>query len=196
MGAAQALAYGLPVGWVQASMPLGFILLGIKLGARSLGHHAGALARWATAAPLPLAGAALAAQFDGTALPLWPLVLLVVASLLAGTPIFAALGGLALALFWSAALPLASVPLSHYQITVNPSLPALPLFTLAGLLLARTGAAQRLGAVFLALFGSGVRGTVLAVAVLCSAFTALTGGSGVTILALGGLMLPMLLKAG
>jgi tripartite ATP-independent transporter DctM subunit len=196
MGAAQELAYGLPVWWVQASMPLGFLLLGIKLGARSLGSRAGALARGAAAVLLPLAGALLAAQFDGTALPLWPLVLLVVASLLAGAPIFAALGGLALALFWSEALPLASVPLSHYQITVNPSLPALPLFTLAGLLMARTGAAQRLGAVFLALFGSGVRGTVLAVAVLCSAFTALTGGSGVTILALGGLLLPMLLKAG
>ena len=37
-------------------------------------------------------------------------------------------------------MPLASVALSHYQITVNPSLPALPLFTLAGLVFARTGA--------------------------------------------------------
>ncbi len=197
--AAQELAYGIPVWWVQASMPLGFLLLGFKLGARCLGGDAGAaaaLARWATAALVPLAGAWLAAQFDGTALPLWPLVLMVVVFLLAGAPIFAALGGLALALFWSEALPLASVPLSHYQITVNPSLPALPLFTLAGLILARTGAAQRLGAVFLALFGGGIRGTVLAVAVLCSGFTALTGGSGVTILALGGLLLPMLLKAG
>jgi C4-dicarboxylate transporter, DctM subunit len=152
--------------------------------------------RWLPALLLPMAGAALGAQFDGQMLPLWPAVLAVLALLLAGAPIFAALGGLALALFWGDGLPLASVPLSHYQITVNPSLPALPLFTLAGLLLARTGAAQRLGAVFLALFGGGVRGTVLAVAVLCSGFTALTGGSGVTILALGGLLLPMLLKAG
>jgi C4-dicarboxylate transporter DctM subunit len=61
--------------------------------------------------------------------------------LLAGAPIFAVLGGLALALFWSEGQPLASVPLSHYQITVNPSLPALPLFTLAGLVFARSGAA-------------------------------------------------------
>ncbi len=198
-GAAQELAYGLPVWWVQAAMPLGFALLGGRLGAFAIGagHSTWRLpVRWATALGLPLAGALLAALFDGQALPLLPAVLALLALLLAGAPIFAVLGGLALALFWSDLLPLASVPLSHYQITVNPSLPALPLFTLAGLLLARTGAAQRLGAVFLALFGGGVRGTVLAVAVLCSGFTALTGGSGVTILALGGLLLPMLLKAG
>jgi C4-dicarboxylate transporter, DctM subunit len=88
------------------------------------------------------------------------------------------------------------VALSHYQITVNPSLPALPLFTLAGVVLARTGAAVRLGHLLQTVLGSGVSGTVIAAAVLCSVFTALTGGSGVTILALGGLLLPMLVKAG
>jgi tripartite ATP-independent transporter DctM subunit len=99
-------------------------------------------------------------------------------------------------LFWHNGQPLASVALSHYQITVNASLPALPLYTLAGLIFARTGAAQRLGAVFLALFGGGVTGTVIAAAVLCSFFTAMTGGSGVTLLALGGLLLPLLRNAG
>jgi tripartite ATP-independent transporter DctM subunit len=127
---------------------------------------------------------------------LWPAVLWLVAVLFAGAPIFAVLGGLALALFWQDGLPLASIPLSHYQITVNPSLPALPLFTLAGLIFARTGAALRLGAVFVALFGGGVSGTVVAAAILCSFFTAFTGGSGVTILALGGLLLPLLRNAG
>ena len=106
------------------------------------------------------------------------------------------LGGLALALFWQDGLPLASVALSHYQITVNPSLPALPLFTLAGLIFARTGAAARLGQLFIAVLGGGVTGTVLATAALCSFFTAFTGGSGVTILALGGLLLPLLGHAG
>ena len=109
--------------------------------------------------------------------PLWPGSLLLLALLLAGAPVFAVLGGLALLLFWGEALPLASVPLSHYQITVNPSLPALPLFTLAGLIMAQTGAAQRLSQLFLALFGGAVRGTVVASALLCSAFTAFTGGT-------------------
>ncbi len=191
--AAQPLAYGVPVWWVQASMPAGFALLGIKLGWRSF---AVTWAKSACAVVLPLAGWALGARFDEVALPLWPGLLWLLAVLLAGAPIFAVLGGLALALFWQDGLPLASIPLSHYAITVNPSLPALPLFTLAGLIFARTGAAQRLSALFLAAFGGAVRGTVLAAAVLCSAFTAFTGGSGVTILALGGLLLPLLLKAG
>jgi tripartite ATP-independent transporter DctM subunit len=197
IGVAQELAYGVPVWVVQAALPVGFALLGWQLGARAAramrlpGPLAGVVGVLVTAL-----GVALGGWFDGQPMPLGPAVLAVVMALLAGAPVFAVLGGLALALFWSEGLPLASVALSHYQITVNSSLPALPLFTLAGLVLARTGAAQRLGAVFIALFGGGVRGTVVAVAVLCSGFTAITGGSGVTILALGGLLLPMLLKAG
>ncbi len=195
--AAQELAYGVPVWTLQAAMPLGFVLLGLQLGARCA--QAWAAPTWLAAAAgllLPAAGVALGWSFADALLPLVPALVAVLLALLAGAPIFAVLGGLALALFWSEGLPLASIALSHYQITVNPSLPALPLFTLAGLVLARTGAAQRLGQVFIALFGGGVRGTVVAVALLCSGFTALTGGSGVTILALGGLLLPMLLKAG
>jgi tripartite ATP-independent transporter DctM subunit len=64
------------------------------------------------------------------------------------------------------------------------------------LIFATTGAAQRLGAVFVDLFGGGQTGTVIAATVLCSCFTAFTGGSGVTILALGGLLLPLLMGVG
>lgn len=192
--AAQPLAYGVPVWWVQAAMPMGFALLGLRLGAQAL-PLAGA-ARWLPALILPAAGAGLGLLLDGHALPFTPVLAALLLMLFAGAPVFAVLGGLALALFASEALPLASIALSHYQITVNPSLPALPLFTLAGLLLARSGAAQRLGALFTALFGGGVGGTVMASAGLCSVFTAITGGSGVTILALGGLLLPLLRHAG
>ena len=193
--AAQELAYGMPTWWVQLSMPLGFALLGLKLGARCA---PASLSTWRLALGLVLtaAGGGLLSAFDGSAVVLWPGLLLLVLALLAGAPIFAMLGGLALALFWQDGLPLAAVALSHYQITVNPSLPALPLFTLAGLVFARTGAAERLGQLFVALMGQGTRGTVLAAAVLCSCFTAFTGGSGVTILALGGLLVPLLLKSG
>jgi tripartite ATP-independent transporter DctM subunit len=190
---AHHLAYGIPVWWFQATMPIGFLLLGMRMGAQS------ARERWQILAGglLPVAtGFVLGWYFDGVAIPIWPFLIALVASLLFGAPIFTVLGGLALVLFWQEALPIASVALSHYQITVNPSLPALPLFTLAGLVFARTGATKRLGAVFVALFGGGVTGTVIASAVLCSAFTAFTGGSGVTILALGGLLLPLLRNAG
>ena len=187
------LAYGIPVWWVQATMPIGFVLLGMRLGAGCAGPQ---WLKVVCAFVLPAVGFWAAHQFDGSSVPLWPMGLWLVAVLLTGAPIFAVLGGLALALFAQDGQPLASVPLSHYQITVNPSLPALPLFTLAGLVFARTGAAGRLGALFTAMFGGGVGGTVVAAAVLCSCFTAFTGGSGVTILALGGLLLPLLRQAG
>ena len=193
MSAEQILAYGIPVWWFQATMPVGFALLGMKLGARCSQHIA---IKGLCALSPPLLGACLAYSLDGDALPLWPWVMGLVLMLAFGAPIFAVLGGLALALFWQDGLPLASIALSHYQITVNPSLPALPLFTLAGLIFADTGAAQRLGAVFVALFGGGKTGTVIAATVLCSCFTAFTGGSGVTILALGGLLLPLLQGVG
>ena len=190
---AKELAYGIPVWWLQTTMPLGFAILGAKLAARGHQNH------WiqsAFALLVPLIGVGFAAWIDGRVLLLWPSVLTLVVALLCGAPIFVVLGGLALALFASDGLPLASIALSHYQITVNPSLPALPLFTLAGLVFAKTDAAKRLGIVFMALFGQGLLGTVIAATVLCSFFTAFTGGSGVTILALGGLLLPLLRNAG
>jgi tripartite ATP-independent transporter DctM subunit len=193
MEAQQMLAYGIPGWFVQAAMPAGFALLGAKIAARL---SSASLGRLVAAAMLPLLGWLFAAHFDGATLPMWPFALWLLAVLLCGAPVFAVLGGLALALFWQEGQPLASVPLSHYQITVNPSLPALPLFTLAGLIFARTGAAARLGTLFTALFGGGAMGTAVAGALLCSGFTALTGGSGVTILALGGLLLPLLTQAG
>lgn len=189
----QLLAYGVPIWWVQLTLPLGFLLLGWRLGAQV---SARAPVRAGAALCLPAAGWLVAALWAHQALPLAPALVFLLALLLAGAPVFVVLGGLALALFWNAELPLASIALSHYQITVNPSLPALPLFTLAGLIFARTGAAARLSELFVQLFGSGPRGTVLAAALLCSAFTAFTGGSGVTILALGGLLLPLLRRAG
>lgn len=193
IAAGRELAYGLPVWLWQASMPLGFLVLGARLAARGATLPP---ARLALAILVPALGFALAHFFQESSLPLWPAALLLVAALLAGAPVFAVLGGLALALFWQEGQPLASVPLSHYQITVNPSLPALPLFTLAGLIFAKSGAAQRLGDLLTAACGGGASGTAIAAACLCSCFTAFTGGSGVTILALGGLLLPLLVRAG
>lgn len=191
--AGQILAYGLPVWWVQAAMPVGFALLALKLGWRCAQQP---VLQGLGALLVPAVGWVLAAALAEHSPPLWAGALALGLMLLAGAPIFAVLGGLALLLFWQEGQPLAAVALSHYQITVNPSLPALPLFTLAGLVFAKTGAAARLGAVFTAAFGGGPRGTVVAAAVLCSCFTAFTGGSGVTILALGGLLLPLLREAG
>jgi tripartite ATP-independent transporter DctM subunit len=186
------IAYGIPV-WVFLSfLPIGFLILGGKFGMhwhdkwifKIFGVGIIFLAAFYASnwiVHLPMAGTALG--------------LVLIIFLILGGPIFVVLGGLSWLLFTLENIPMASLALSHYQITVNPSLPALPLFTLAGLIFANTKAANRLSQLFISAFGTGQKGTVFAVACLCSCFTALTGGSGVTILALGGLMLPLLLKA-
>ena len=193
MASGQTLSYGLPLWWMQGFLPLGFGLLACKLAWRSIQAPV-----WRLLATLiyPLAGGVVALNMDFQTLPLSFGALVLLALLFMGAPIFAVLGGLGLLLLGHEGLPLAAMALSHYQITVNPSLPALPLFTLAGLVLAKTKASERLSQVFVAVMGGGPVGTVLAVALLCSCFTALTGGSGVTILALGGLLLPLLKAAG
>ena len=88
------------------------------------------------------------------------------------------------------------MPAEAYSLTVSQYLPAIPLFTLAGFLLAEGRASERL----LRRVPRAVRlvpgGTAIVTVAVCAFFTAFTGGSGVTILALGGLLLPALLKDG
>jgi C4-dicarboxylate transporter, DctM subunit len=113
-----------------------------------------------------------------------------------GSPIFTTLGGVAVILFWREGLPIAAVALDHYRMVVNPSLPMIPLFTLAGYFLAEGGAPRRMVRVFNAFFG-GLRGGAALVTVLaCAFFTLFSGASGVTIIALGGMLMPLLLSAG
>jgi tripartite ATP-independent transporter DctM subunit len=123
------------------------------------------------------------------------LIALIVATIL-GAPIFTALGGAALVLFWSAGQPIAMVSVDQYRLAVDATLPAIPLFTLAGYFLAEGGASRRMIRIFQALF-AGVRGgPAIVTAMICAFFTTFTGASGVTILALGGLLMPVLRAAG
>ena len=117
-------------------------------------------------------------------------------SLFFGAPIFVGLGGLSIILFWADFIPISAISAETYRIVVSPTLPTIPLFTLAGYLLAESKASNRLISIFQDLFGWVPGGTPIIIILLCGFFTALTGGSGVTILALGGLLLPMLLKEG
>src|SRR5208337_2007594 len=75
------------------------------------------------------------------------------------------------------------------------ALPTMPLFTLGGYFLAEGGTAKRLMCVFQALFGSFRGGPAIVTALVCAFFTSFTGASGMTILALGGLLMPMLVAA-
>ena len=110
-----------------------------------------------------------------------------------GTPVFIALGGSALIFLWNSDTPISSIPAETYRMVVSPTIPNIPLFTLTGYLLAEGGASKRLLRVFQAWFGSLRGGPAIVTALVCAFFTCFTGGSGVTILALGGLLMPILL---
>lgn len=110
-----------------------------------------------------------------------------------GMPVFLVLGGAALIFLWNSDTPIDSIPAETYRMVVSPTIPTIPLFTLTGYFLAEGGASQRLLRVFEAFFGSLRGGPAIVTACVCAFFTAFTGGSGVTILALGGLLMPILL---
>ena len=136
-------------------------------------------------------------EFISDYIPILPFGIIIIGiSIFYGAPIFIGLGGLAVLLFWYDYTPISSIPVETYRIVTSPTLPTIPLFTLAGYLLAESKASERLINVFRELFGWIPGGTPVIIVLLCGFFTALTGGSGVTILALGGLLLPMLLKDG
>jgi C4-dicarboxylate transporter, DctM subunit len=123
-------------------------------------------------------------------LPLSLIGLLVVTIL--GLPIFAVFGGLSLLLFWNVSTPAASVPVEMYRLVASPLLPSIPLFTLAGYFMIQGGATKRLLRVFTALFSWIPGGLAIATVAICTVFT--FAGSGLTILSLGGLLVPMLIK--
>ena len=121
-----------------------------------------------------------------------------VAAVAFGAPIFTVLGGLAMLLLYGKPIPvpISAVPLETFSLVASNNLPAIPLFTLAGYLMAEGGASKRLVEVFQRFFGWMPGGIAIAAVIACAFFTTFTGASGVTILALGGLLFPILKKAG
>lgn len=135
-------------------------------------------------------------QVRESSLTLWFSFFSIIFSLFYGLPIFLGLGGIAALLFWFDWTPLSAISAETYRIVVSPTLPTIPLFTIAGFLLAESKSSIRLLSLFQALFGWIPGGTPIVLVIICGFFTAITGGSGVTILALGGLLMPMLIKDG
>ncbi len=189
----QLLAYGLPVWVVQLVLPIGFGLIALRLVAHASPHF-GDRALVALSATTLIVAVTMA-PWDPDTLVVPGLIILLAATIL-GAPIFVALGGAALILLWGEGVPIASLAVDHYALAANPSLPTIPLFTLAGYLFAESSAPQRLIAVFKALFGRLHGGAAIVTVLVCTFFTAFTGASGVTILALGGLVMPLLLASG
>ncbi|OGQ22921.1 MAG: C4-dicarboxylate ABC transporter [Deltaproteobacteria bacterium RIFCSPLOWO2_02_FULL_44_10] len=111
-----------------------------------------------------------------------------------GAPLFVVIGGLALVFFLSVGIDSSAVVIEMYRMASAPMLIAIPLFTFAGYLLAESKSPQRFVNLYRALFGWMPGGLAIVSFIACAFFTAFTGASGVTIIALGGLLYPMLIK--
>jgi C4-dicarboxylate transporter DctM subunit len=191
--AGKEIALGVPIWAADLAFPIAFGLIAIRLVWKSsplmtgralaaLGIAAGA---WIFHRPELL--------LDQSA---WPWIAVLIGAAILGMPIYALIGGAAVILFLVQGDSPANAIIGSYDQLTSTDLPAIPLFTLAGFLLAEGQASDRLLRLFRAYFGWAPGGTAVVTAILCAFFTLLTGGSGVTILALGGLLLPALLADG
>lgn len=124
------------------------------------------------------------------------LALLLVALLLLGAPLFAVILAATMLGFHSAEIDFTVIAAELYRIANTPLLVALPLFTLAGYVLSECNTSERLLRLTRAWFGWMPFGLAIISLLTCAAFTAFTGASGVTIIALGALLLPVLVKEG
>jgi len=120
--------------------------------------------------------------------------LLAVALAITGTPLFVVIGAIALLSFYGAGIDSSVVIIEMYRLASTPMLIAIPLFAFAGYVLAESDAPKRLVRVSQAFLGWLPGGLAVVVVVACALFTALTGATGVTIIALGGLAFPALMS--
>jgi len=121
-------------------------------------------------------------------------VLLIIALL--GAPLFAVIGASALFGFYQEGIDLAVVPIEIYRLAETPVLIAIPLFTFAGYILGESRAPHRLVVLTNLLLGWMPGGLAIVSLFTCALFTAFTGASGVTIVALGALLYPAMKEAG
>lgn len=124
------------------------------------------------------------------------LIVILVVLALFGLPLYLVIGGIALVLGTQLALdPALFFVQSHSQLVDAPAFVSIPLFTFAGYLMAESKTSTRLVRLFEAMLGWMPGGLTIQILVVCSFFTVFTGASGVTIVALGTLLYPVLLKA-
>jgi len=202
-GDRSSMVEGVPKWILEAIIPVGFGLLAF--------HFAVSLVKilrkdWRTIAGCALAAVLLFvlkemighAVAEMNSVPLLVFAsLLLVSLLLAGAPIFLVLGAAGLVGFLAieGEASWLLLPVSE-KMGRNPYLIAIPLFTFSGYVLAESKAPQRLVELSRALLGWVPGGLAIVALVSCALFTAFTGASGATIIALGGLLFPALVKEG
>ncbi len=113
-----------------------------------------------------------------------------------GAPIFAVMSAFALAAFYFSGVELSAVAVEIYRLASAPTILTIPLFTFAGYVLAESKAPVRLLRLCNAFLGWMPGGVAIVCLAICAFFTAFTGASGVTIIALGGLLYPILIEEG
>ena len=181
--------------WViQLIMPIGFLLIGFQILMKSSKENFLRILMLIIGILFVFIGNN--DVFRDSVYFLWISIGFILFSMINGTPIFIGLGGLAVLFFWHDYTPISAISAETYRIVVSPTLPTIPLFTLAGYILAESKSSERIFYLFRAAFGWIPGGTPIVIVFLCGFFTALTGGSGVAILALGGLLFPLLKKEG
>jgi tripartite ATP-independent transporter DctM subunit len=192
--AGDIIAIGVPVWISDLVLPFSFGLIALRLVWRASPHWIGR----AIAALGIVAGIYISRNLgilEGGSVTPWLFVVLIAGIL--GAPIFTLLGGVAaFAFLVEGSKPIVLMIKAYEELTTSTGLAAIPLFTLAGFLLAEGRSSERLLRVFRAWVGWMAGGTSIAAATLCAFFTLFTGGSGVTILVLGGLLLPAMIKDG
>ncbi len=206
-------AFGIPVAVLASPMALGLGLMAIADLTSARGRHrlasiaglvfglfmaSGAILNIVTAfGAYPQALAALAGAavwFSGFAAT--PLIIVLVVLAFVGLPLYAVISGSAMLLFLGSGSVIELIPSEAYSLLMNDSMPAIPLFTLAGFVLSESSAGQRLVDVFREWFGWMPGGETLAAVLVCAFFTTFTGANGVAILALGGILAKVLIGSG
>lgn len=204
-GRVDTLAGGVPEWWFEVIMPVGFAVMAVRGAWMAPFKKARIFCGALVLAVLPFVisrivygrGAGLVMPDAGPvlhALLAWPGALLLFASFLLGAPVFVVMAGYAVLLFYLAGTPIASVPAETFRLVVSPTLPAIPLLTVAGYVLAEGASSKRLVRAAQSVFGWMPGGLAVVAAFVCALFTTFTGASGVTILALGGIIFPALVS--
>jgi len=183
----------LPLWVAEGVIPAGFTLIAWRL-VRGVSRGWGV--RAATAGAAIAFGAFVASGLILESAPFAASLVALLVAVVLGAPLFVALGGLAVLLFRHAGVPLASISAEIYRLVTSPTLPTIPLFAFAGYVLTVGNVSRRLVRFFRAIVGWMPGGIAVVTVLVCTFFTTFTGASGVTIVALGGILLPALLAEG
>lgn len=189
-GVGDVVAWGIPSWLIVAVLPVGFAVITARLILRPTAWRGRLLAAAGLLIPVALGTFVVPRQEI-----VMPAAIAILVATVLGMPILATIGGTALLLLWADGTPINAVPGETYRLTTSPMLPAIPLFALGGSLLAAGRASQRMTGLFSALVGWLPGGLAIVITLVLAFFTPLTGASGVTILSMGGLLLPVLVRA-